>query len=487
MQAPRTIFGAIAKTAKNFFRKETPETLEYKNKKAKDVLFNSPLNKEFKEFETVYNTYDALGFDGTPILDAVRNQDKKRAILKTETIKIKDFKNISNGRVPIITKLVTMYKDQGPPTIQVIDGLDDSEPVDSEIIGKDAITQYADSLKPEFREAYFDRIKKIRKEQGIVLVDDWIDINADHALAEAKLVGVDDYSKIVEVATETWQQHLPSLYLTPELKEKYKSKYPQIMQMADYTPMFTVDRQTNQYQPDGKLGSLLIDEGITIEAWTKKWMDSAGLSAIEPKSDEGKAIQTRTVELAGFQNTGLTLDPEEDEKELIALSKEPVINGFRTFSVNDASVFRSSLPNKSGEIKIDANTNQIYFSPIDKPVDTEVVNINTGETTGLPVVDDSVKEVADKFKLNSNTINEILSSSTNKGNLIDKARNIIGGMSFTRQQLINLGYIDSNVQRPATLSRAYQNQMAKNEMISDLVNELQKIQESNQVLMASKD
>jgi hypothetical protein len=29
--------------------------------------------------------------------------------------------------------------------------------------------------------------------------------------------------------------------------------------------------------------------------------------------------------------------------------------------------------------------------------------------------------------------------------------------------------------------------MAKNKMIADLVNELQKIQESNQVLMASKD
>jgi len=177
--------------------------------------------------------------------------------------------------------------------------------------------------------------------------------------------------------------------------------------------MFTVDRQTNQYVPDGKLGSLLRDEGITIEAWTKKWMDSAGLSAIEPKSDEGKAIQTRTVELAGFQNTGLTLDPEEDEKELVALSKEPVINGFRTFSVDDASMFRSDLPNKPGEIKIDANTNQIYFSPIDKPVDTEVNTINT-KKIDVTVVDDSVDEVqsANDFNLSDENFDELVANAS---------------------------------------------------------------------------
>ena len=412
IQAPRNIFGAITKKAKTFFRKETPETLEYKNKKAKDVLFNSPLNKEFKEFETVYNTYDALGFDGTPILDAVRKQDKNRKVKGTQIVQQKDWKNATNGIVPVVNKLVTTYE-QGAPTVQVIDGLEDSEVIDSEFVTNKEINEYANTIKPEFRKAYFDRVKNIRASKGFVTTNDWIDINADHALAEAKLVGVDDYSKIVEIATETWQQHLPTLYLTPELKEKYKAKYPQIMQMADNTPMFTVDRQTNQYLPDGKLGSLLRDEGITIEAWTKKWMDSAGLSAIEPKSDEGKAIQTRTVELAGFQNTGLTLDPEEDEKELVALSKEPVINGFRTFSVDDASMFRSDLPNKPGEIKIDANTNQIYFSPIDKPVDTEVNTINT-KKIDVTVVDDSVDEVqsANDFNLSDENFDELVANAS---------------------------------------------------------------------------
>ena len=411
MQAPRNIFGAFIKAAKTFFRKETPETLEYKNKKAKDVLFNSPLNKEFKEFETVYDTYDALGFDGTPILDAVRNQDKNRKVKSTEIVQKKDWKNASNGIVPVVNKLVTIYE-QGPPTVEVIDGLEDSEVIDSEFVTNKEINEYANTIKPEFREAYFDRVKNIRASKGFVTTNDWIDINADHALRDAKLVGVDDYAKIVEVATETWQQHLPTLYLTPELKEKYKAKYPQVMQMADYTPMFTVDRQTNQYQPDGKLGSLLRDEGITIEAWTKKWMDSAGLSAIEPKSDEGKAIRIRMLELEGFQDSGLILDPEKDEKELVAISKISVVNGFRTMPIDDASLFRSDLPNKPGEIKIDANTNQIYFSPIDKPVDTEVTSINTGRTTDVTVVDDSVDEVqsANDFNLSDEDFDELVAN-----------------------------------------------------------------------------
>jgi hypothetical protein len=485
MQAPRTIFGAISKTAKNFFRKETPETLEYKNKKAKDVLFNSPLNKEFKEFETVYDTYDALGFDGTPILDAVRNQDKNRKVKSTQIVQQKDWKNASNGIVPVINKLVTTYE-QGAPTVEVIDGLQDSEVIDSEFVTNKEINEYANTIKPEFREAYFDRVKNIRASKGFVTANDWIDINADHALAEAKLVGVDDYAKIVEVATETWQQHLPTLYLTPELKEKYKAKYPQIMQMADYTPMFTVDRQTNQYQPDGKLGSLLRDEGITIEAWTKKWMDSAGLSAIEPKSDEGKVIQTRMIELAGFQDTGLTLDPEEDEKELIAISKIDVINGFRTMPVDDASLFRSDLPNKPGEIKIDANTNQIYFSPINKPVDTEVTSINTDRGTVVAGVDDDVDKVqsANDFNLSDEDFNELVANARPLSSSPDILQikgidNVVDSVSL--DVLIDKGYLTRAGKRS---NFAIQRARSKYEI--DLRRAIKEKKEEQNILLASK-
>ncbi len=258
------------------------------------------------------------------------------------------------------------------------------------------------------------------------------------------------------------------------------------MQMADYTPMFTVDRQTNQYQPDGKLGSLLRDEGITIEAWTKKWMDSAGLSAIEPKSDEGKVIQTRMIELAGFQDTGLTLDPEEDEKELIAISKIDVINGFRTMPVDDASLFRSDLPNKPGEIKIDANTNQIYFSPINKPVDTEVTSINTGGGTVVAGVDDDVDKVqsANDFNLSDEDFNELVANARPFSSSPDILQikgidNVVDSVSL--DVLIDKGYLTRAGKRS---NFAIQRARSKYEI--DLRRAIKEKKEEQNILLASK-
>lgn len=70
-QAPRNIFDWATKGTKNFFKKETPETIAYKKGVAKDALYGSSLIKEFDEVKATIDAYDGLGFDSTTIMDQI--------------------------------------------------------------------------------------------------------------------------------------------------------------------------------------------------------------------------------------------------------------------------------------------------------------------------------------------------------------------------------------------------------------------------------
>lgn len=70
-QAPRNIFDWATKGTKNFFKKETPETIAYKKGAAKDALYGNPIIKEFDEVKATINAYDSLGFDSTSIMEQI--------------------------------------------------------------------------------------------------------------------------------------------------------------------------------------------------------------------------------------------------------------------------------------------------------------------------------------------------------------------------------------------------------------------------------
>ena len=55
---PRTIFGAATKSIKNVFKSETPATIALKNKKQKDIIYNSPLYDSIQEYKEAVKPID---------------------------------------------------------------------------------------------------------------------------------------------------------------------------------------------------------------------------------------------------------------------------------------------------------------------------------------------------------------------------------------------------------------------------------------------
>ena len=55
---PRSIFGAATKSIKNVFKSETPATIAAKNKKQKDIIYNSPLYDSIQEYKEAVKPID---------------------------------------------------------------------------------------------------------------------------------------------------------------------------------------------------------------------------------------------------------------------------------------------------------------------------------------------------------------------------------------------------------------------------------------------
>lgn len=91
--APRSIAGATSKFVKNLFSKETPETLKYKNGKAQNALYGTPVFKEITELESAVKDFQA---EGNGIADLVVELNKKA--------KAGDFKFKTVG-APTLTKV----------------------------------------------------------------------------------------------------------------------------------------------------------------------------------------------------------------------------------------------------------------------------------------------------------------------------------------------------------------------------------------------
>lgn len=100
--APRTLAGAAGKFVKNLFGKETEETIAYKNEKAKDVLYDTPVLKEVTELKKAVQDWNAKG---NGVVDIVRAINEKAA--KGELV-FKDLRNpeIVEWDVPVGNNII---------------------------------------------------------------------------------------------------------------------------------------------------------------------------------------------------------------------------------------------------------------------------------------------------------------------------------------------------------------------------------------------
>ena len=384
LQAPRTIFGAFTKAATNFFKKETPETLAYKEGKAKDALFATPLKNEFTEFETVYKTYDALGFDAAPVLDLLDQEDKRKVVKgNRQMISTRDYKNAKGGYVPKITTVLTEYEDGTTDTAKL--NIEDSELIDNNIVNGDTIAAFMETVKPEFRESFYADIK----DKAFITTDDFIDLQVRRIKEGARLTSVNNWRTARHELAEGYKSYLTTLVLTPELMEKYNLTAAQ--GHKPYTTLYEKNIETGEIAPKLEYGYILRGEGLNQEAWIEKGLDKLGIETIDDEA--GGEVKENHTQLKGYTTTTFKITPQDleenlgtnDESPLSIFGAIPVKNGFQTAKVEDVGLHfpaNSKIPNQPGTIKINDETSEISYQLDETAAGAEVITIsnNIGPT-----------------------------------------------------------------------------------------------------------
>ena len=418
IQAPRSIFGAVTKAAKGFFKKETPETLAYKEGKAKDALFNTPLKNEFTEFETIYRTYDALGFDATPILDALDKQDKRRKVKSTQMISTRDYKNAKGGYVPVITTVYKDYEDDGPSDIVKLN-IQNSELIDNQIVKPEEIRKFVDTLQPSVREKF---LKDIENLNGFVTIDDYIGLVARRAREDAKLSSVDEITAVSDELRETWTNHLTTLVLDEKIMREYGLTAEN--GHVENTPMYEKNVETGELSPKLEYAFILKDQGLDWYSWREKGFDEADIDLVkDPKTKKGEETQIDVDETKGFTVTDYTFNPEDlndteddDDNPLNAfVGVKPNSNGYQTLSVPNMSLYfptNANIPATAGTIKRNVNTGQVSHSS-SVAVEKKEVILNTAkavDTTAAVDTPTAVVKSANDFNLSDEDFDELVAN-----------------------------------------------------------------------------
>lgn len=100
--APKTLGGVISKGVSDMFKRETDETIEFKNKKAKDNLYGTQFYSKYGEFGSAIEAYDIATGRGN-VLQNIVDQAKKEGKWKN-TLDLKDAKidrdiTVKNGKL----------------------------------------------------------------------------------------------------------------------------------------------------------------------------------------------------------------------------------------------------------------------------------------------------------------------------------------------------------------------------------------------------
>ncbi len=100
--APTTLGGLITKRVSNMFKRETDETIEFKNKKAKDNLYGTQFYSKYGEFGSAIEAYDIATGRGDvlqTIVDQAKKDGKWKNVLDLKDAKIDRDITVKNGNL----------------------------------------------------------------------------------------------------------------------------------------------------------------------------------------------------------------------------------------------------------------------------------------------------------------------------------------------------------------------------------------------------
>lgn len=213
--APRTLAGAAGKFVKNLFGKETEETIAYKNEKAKDVLYDTPVLKEVTELKKAVQDWNAKGNGVVDIVRAINEKAKKGELVFKDITdpKVVEWEEQAHGSIIKKKGLLYVTRDADGNKIETVKDLD--------------LNQYKTKPLPVFNET--DKKSAYNAAQSVVASFDKTDerIEIFNEVVKDKQLGLTFGSQVLEVTTnlgknpkDVTAQQIATNFLLNQIVEK---------------------------------------------------------------------------------------------------------------------------------------------------------------------------------------------------------------------------------------------------------------------------
>jgi len=230
---PRSIIGFGTNLAKKIFSKETPETVAFKEGVARDLLYNKPIVKQFKNFATGLKAYHDIGYDVGTVVNEINSKAEKLQLkiiaVGTPTELFSTTERDENGNFVknSTTGLTVRYGD---------------ETVDIQELGKTQETVYGDELPATAVANFYATVpQKYQKDfnqffTGTPTLSDLMAAKAFQTTQIAYNVSpIEDINGAIDLVVKTSQIMIRNAgYLNKRLLDKYKN-HPDFPKEEDYT------------------------------------------------------------------------------------------------------------------------------------------------------------------------------------------------------------------------------------------------------------
>jgi len=230
---PRSIIGFGTNLAKKIFSKETPETVAFKEGVARDLLYNKPIVKQFKNFATGLKAYHDIGYDVGTVVNEINSKAEKLQLkiiaVGTPTELFSTTERDENGNFVknSTTGLTVRYGD---------------ETVDIQELGKTQETVYGDELPATAVANFYATVpQKYQKDfnqffTGTPTLSDLMAAKAFQTTQIAYNVSpIKDINDALDLVEKTSQMMIRNAgYLNKKLLDKYKN-HPDFPKEEDYT------------------------------------------------------------------------------------------------------------------------------------------------------------------------------------------------------------------------------------------------------------
>ena len=456
-QAPRNIFDWATKGAKNFFKKETEETIAYKKGAAKDALYGNPIIKEFDEVKATIDAYDGLGFDSTAIMDQIDSFVKEGKLKKkVKTVSTSIVSGPTKNGMKTSSLYAVITNTDGTVISKKLDGTESPQRDDS------AYISVADSMKlyATVKDEHVEEVKKI--------LDGGLKENLDAAFLY--LAQNDAYkTNLADVKTATETAMLQHQMI---IQTKFDENG-----MA----MFEEDPVTRNYKIRAKYLPIAKKEGWDAETYLNHFlMDNDVKKELEGKEDNLE-LETRNFKpveevITDEKQFAAFMERKQDPNSLFSQmllrqSKKQPNQTVITLPGDNLAI----IPGMTGEGKVKYNieTGEVLIQPAEGSTPSYTISKATppkkeeSSEQNDEVEKLTITEISDKYKVDEAFINKLISIKPKLGDVAQQAPFREDPIDIvTDEMLYDSGYLVEGRDAPAFKMRA------RRKFIRDFYNDL---------------